>query len=169
MSRAEPPATGFRFTGGHMLACMLAFFGIIVAVNLGMAIVASSSWTGLVVKSSYVASQKFNGQLAEARRQSKAGLQSKISYSTGTLSVKITDRDGTALTPGEASLWIGRPAFEEHDRTLPLICDEKGLCSAGIELGPGPWALRIDALVPDGAYRRDARIIVGADNQVRVE
>ena len=47
----------FRFTGFHMLACMIVFFGVIVAVNLTMATLASQSWTGLVVKNSYVASQ----------------------------------------------------------------------------------------------------------------
>ena len=56
-TRERKPA---EFTGRHMLAIMLAFFGVIIAVNLVMATLASKSWTGLVVKNTYVASQQFN-------------------------------------------------------------------------------------------------------------
>ena len=42
----------FRFTGYHMLAIMVAFFGVVIAVNLTMATFASRSWTGLVVENS---------------------------------------------------------------------------------------------------------------------
>ena len=45
---------------------MLAFFGVIIAVNVVMATLASTSWTGLVVENSYVASQEFNRK-ADAR------------------------------------------------------------------------------------------------------
>ena len=52
-----------EFTGRHMAIIMVAFFGVIIAVNLTMATLASRSWTGLVVKNSYVESQKFNSVL----------------------------------------------------------------------------------------------------------
>lgn len=48
------------FTGRHMLATILTFFGVVIAVNLTMATLASTSWTGLVVENTYVASQQFN-------------------------------------------------------------------------------------------------------------
>ncbi len=57
------------FTGRHMLFAMLAFFGVIIAVNLTMAVFATKSWTGLVVKNSYVASQAFNRELEQAKVQ----------------------------------------------------------------------------------------------------
>ncbi|TGV41583.1 cytochrome oxidase, partial [bacterium M00.F.Ca.ET.168.01.1.1] len=37
-----------EFTGRHMLVIILAFFGVVIAVNLTMATLASTSWTGLV-------------------------------------------------------------------------------------------------------------------------
>jgi nitrogen fixation protein FixH len=62
-----------RFTGWHMTAIMIAFFGVIVAVNLTMATFATRTFGGKVVENSYVASQKYNGWLAAARQQEKLG------------------------------------------------------------------------------------------------
>jgi len=58
-----------HFTGFHMLGFSVAFFGIIVAVNITMAMLATRTFGGTVVDNSYVASQKFNGWLAEARAE----------------------------------------------------------------------------------------------------
>ena len=43
-----------EFTGAHMLAVMVAFFGTVIAVNLVLAVLARSSWTGLVVELSLI-------------------------------------------------------------------------------------------------------------------
>ena len=57
------------FTGWHMLGVMLAAFGVIIAVNLLMATYAIRTFGGTVVDNSYVASQRYNDWLAEARAQ----------------------------------------------------------------------------------------------------
>ena len=62
------PRTGGEFTGRHMLGIMLAFFATVIAVNVTMAMFASKSWTGFVVRNSYVASQEFNERSEERRR-----------------------------------------------------------------------------------------------------
>ena len=61
----------FTFTGWHMLAIMLAFFGTIITVNFTMAYLATSTWSGLVVKNTYVASQQFNGKAAAAKARAE--------------------------------------------------------------------------------------------------
>jgi nitrogen fixation protein FixH len=58
-----------EFTGRHMLISMIAFFGVIIAVNLFMTRMAIKSFGGRVVENSYVASQNFNRWLAAADRQ----------------------------------------------------------------------------------------------------
>src|SRR3546814_10033574 len=62
-----------RFTGWHMTAILIAFFAAVIAVNMLMATVAVRSFGGTVVENSYVASQKFNGWLAQARAQRRLG------------------------------------------------------------------------------------------------
>ncbi|ESY87148.1 FixH family protein, partial [Mesorhizobium sp. LNHC229A00] len=62
-----------EFTGRHMLAIIPAFFGVVIAVNLTMATLANTSWTGLVVENTYVASQQFNRKAEEGRAQAALG------------------------------------------------------------------------------------------------
>ena len=52
---------------------MVAFFGVVIAVNLLMAHYAVSTFSGTVVDNSYVASQEFNGWLGAARAQRALG------------------------------------------------------------------------------------------------
>ena len=60
-----------RFSGRHMAAILIAFFGVVIAVNLTMATFATRTFGGVVVENSYVASQKYNDWLAAAERQQK--------------------------------------------------------------------------------------------------
>jgi nitrogen fixation protein FixH len=68
-----------RFTGWHMTAILLAFFGVIVAVNFTMATFATRTFGGVVVENSYVASQKYNGWLKAAREQEALGWRATAS------------------------------------------------------------------------------------------
>ena len=60
-----------RFTGWHFTAIIIAFFGVVIAVNLTMAVFATRTFGGVVVENSYVASQKYNDWLEAAKRQQK--------------------------------------------------------------------------------------------------
>ncbi len=61
------------FTGRHMAAITVAFFAVVIAVNLVMATLATRSFGGTVVDNSYVASQHFNRWLGEADAQRRQG------------------------------------------------------------------------------------------------
>ena len=61
------------FTGRHMAAILIAFFAVVIAVNITMARLAIGSFGGTVVDNSYVASQKFNGWLKDAAAQKALG------------------------------------------------------------------------------------------------
>jgi nitrogen fixation protein FixH len=56
-----------------MTGIFLAFFGVVVAVNMLMATIATRTFGGVVVENSYVASQKYNDWLAQSRRQDQLG------------------------------------------------------------------------------------------------
>ena len=66
------------FTGWHMTAILVAGFAVVIAVNMAMATIAVRSFGGTVVENSYVASQKFNGWLAQARAQEKLGWRDRV-------------------------------------------------------------------------------------------
>lgn len=86
------------FTGWHMTGLLCALFGVVIAVNVTMARFAVSSFGGTVVENSYVASQKFDGWLAEARAQAAAGWRADVQALPGhRLAVSL--QRGGALVP----------------------------------------------------------------------
>lgn len=148
------------FTGKHMLLCMVAFFGVIIMVNLTMATLANLSWTGLIVKNSYVASQNFNEHLRAGRAQAALGWASTLTYDNARLTFALRDRSGALLKADSVRVEIGRPATETSDRTLALSAGGDGHFSAVQDLAPGQWDLRATARVDEQVYVREARILV---------
>lgn len=162
MTRPVETDTGseFRFTGKHMLIIMIVFFAVIVGVNFTMATLASRSWTGLVVKNSYVASQGYNDELAASDRQKVSGWQSTLYYQDDVLQITVVDRDGRSVLVETAEVMIGRPAFEQQDQRLAMTLHNDGSATAGINLAPGIWAVEFVAESRHGTYRRNARLLV---------
>lgn len=132
------------FTGKHMLAVVLLFFGTIVAVNLAMAFFATGTFPGLVVRNSYVASQNYNQALSEARAQEASGWSMELDAAGGLLAVRLADRDGLALRRLSVSAGVGRPSTTGEDRTLTLAEDSAGYRAAE-SLPPGQWDVAIEA------------------------
>lgn len=155
--------SSISFTGRHMLMCMLAFFGVILCVNLTMAWLASRTWTGLVVKNSYVASQAFNDELDRAHEQNARGWTPVLSYNAGLFRFRLRDRNGSSVPLANVRMTIGRPAFEQQDAIIALTRAGREGYQADWALAPGPWAIRIDADVGESTYRLDHRIIVSPD------
>ena len=141
---AHPTQRG-TFTGRHMLAAMVAFFGVIVAVNLTMAAFAMKSWTGLVVKNSYVASQEFNDHAAAGRARAALGWQGELAYSDGELRYSLVYDNGSAVALTDVQVALGRPAYEADDTTIVLAPSGDGGFGNSVELGDGQWIVRVSA------------------------
>lgn len=123
-----------RFSGRHMTAILLAFFGVVVAVNLTMAMVATRTFGGTVVENSYVASQKYNGWLEAARKQQQLGwtIEPRLDEQRH-VNVSISV-DGARIS-GFARHPLGREA------DVPLTFGDD-LRSAQV-LPPGRWAVHL--------------------------
>ena len=149
-----------RFTGWHMLAFVLLFFGTIISVNIFMVTKALTSWTGLVVKNSYVASQEFNEKLAASNAQAALHLNVDLTYQDGEVIFSLADKDMNPVVLEDVSIALTRPIGITQDRTLTLA--PKGTSYVAAEdLPAGVWNVVIHALVPgepDFNYR--ARLIV---------
>lgn len=160
---------GFEFTGKHMLACMVCFFGVIIVVNFFMATMASRTWTGLVVKNSYVASQQFNVDLAASAAQAAKGWRSVVAYSKGVLTVEVSNRKGVTPTFSEAVISYGRPVFEQKDTTVRVPVNAAGRAVLPVALAQGDWFIRFETYVDGEPYRRDARLSVLASGVGEVQ
>lgn len=135
------------FTGRHMLAILLAFFGTVLAANMVMVYYANHSWTGLVVKNSYVASQEFN-ETTEKLARAEAGVHVTPAYQNGSLSVRLVSDTGEPVIAGNVVIKLGRPSHEGEDREVKLESLGNGNYAAPHVLGKGQWSGSVTADVP---------------------
>ncbi|PWK63405.1 FixH family protein [Aminobacter sp. AP02] len=159
-SRAAQPKP---FTGWHMLAIMVAFFGVIIAVNLLMATLANTSWTGLVVQNTYVASQQFNEQVAEARAQAALGWKGTLTIANGEIRYGLVDASGTPIHAESVTVTFRRPAYEAEDWQATLKRNTDSTFSATAAIRDGIWIVNTEAKLSDGTpYHEARRLIVTA-------
>lgn len=126
-----------RFTGWHFTAIIVAFFGVVIAVNLTMAVFATRTFGGVVVKNSYVASQKYNGWLAAARRQQKLAWTIEPALDEQRRVTIALSIDGANVS-GYARHPLGR----EPD--VPLTFVTRGNRSRAVNaLPPGRWNIHL--------------------------
>lgn len=160
-NHVESHKSGKQFTGRHMLFLVLGFFATIIAANGTMAYLAINSWTGLVVKSSYVASQDFNKKLERIERQKRIGITSTLNYDSGFLKITLQRKDGTPASGLKANLKIGRVVHENADSTVVLKELAAGTYSAQSALAPGLWQLDLLATGEQNmSYRQTFRLLV---------
>jgi nitrogen fixation protein FixH len=133
------------FTGWHMAAITISFFAVIIAVNLTLAFFASSSWTGLVVANSYVASQSFNRDAEIARQQQALGWQMKLIVDRSLAKIVILDRDNLPMTDLNIRAVLQRPTDEAGDQVIELREAGAGIYLAGATIGSGVWVADITA------------------------
>jgi nitrogen fixation protein FixH len=130
------------FTGWHAFAMLFAFFGVVVAVNLYMARDAISTFGGLVVENSYVASQDFNHWLDEAKRSRELGWKAQVTRrSDRRISIILSGAPAGTDLAGEAWHPLGRMP----DIPLAFAAQADGSYLSDKELPYGRWTLRLEA------------------------
>jgi nitrogen fixation protein FixH len=132
------------FTGRHMALIMVAFFGVIIAVNLFMASNAVRTFGGVVVQNSYVASQRFNGWLDAARAQDKLGWVARATVQGDRLVVTLAGPDG-AIDGALVAIDAEHPLGRMPGRAFALNPVGAGRYVAPHALPAGRWRLRIQA------------------------
>lgn len=127
-------------TGRHVAAIFVAGFGVVIAVNLWMAHLAGSTFGGVVVENSYVASQHFNRWLEEADAERRLGWAATLSRdSTGRLVARTSAiPEGARVT---ADIW--HPLGRLPDRRLALEPLGQGMFASREALPAGRWAVRL--------------------------
>jgi nitrogen fixation protein FixH len=137
MNHARP------FTGYHAAAIIVGFFAVVIAVNFTMARYAVSTFGGTVVDNSYVASQKFNGWLAESRRERELGWTVAGPARDGDhLRISMQDKRGEPLAGASIRMRAVHPLGRAPDRELHFKEIVPGAYRS-IEVMPaGRWMLR---------------------------
>ena len=135
-----------EITGRHVFIGTAAAFGVIIAVNVTMAVQAVGTFPGLEVKNSYVPSQSF-----DTRRAAQEALGWDISavIENGALNLAITDQAGAPVRPVRLSAVLGRPTIARDDREV-TFAPSSGHLLAPVDLAPGAWVLKLEAESAEG-------------------
>lgn len=153
MTAAAPrsPRRVKPFTGRHMAAILVGGFGIVVAVNVTMASLASSTFGGVVVENSYVASQKFNTWLDQAAREKALGWKATTARrGDGRIEVRL------AGAPASASLTaLARHPLGRLPDTRLTFRNDNGSWISDRALPEGRWMLRLDAETQGRTWRAE--------------
>ncbi|WFP65014.1 FixH family protein [Mesorhizobium sp. WSM4904] len=155
-----------EFTGRHMLISILAFFGVVIGVNVTMATLAQKSWTGLVVENTYVASQQFNEEAKKGRAQAALGWTGKLTIASGEVRYGLFDSQGKPVPLHGVRMLFRHPAYEAEDEALTLAAASDDSPANTREFAArhapkdGVWIVEIDADAGLTSPFRDVRRIM---------
>ncbi|MGX9354938.1 FixH family protein [Roseobacteraceae bacterium S113] len=147
----------FELRGWHVGLIFSSFFAVIITVNIALAYSAVSTFPGIEVKNSYVASQSFD---ARRTQQKSLGWHVKVETLEGGITVAITDVAGAPVQVARIEAILGR-ATHVHDDQHPVFSFDGRRYSAPATLGPGYWNLRMRAVAVDGTpYEKRIQLFV---------
>ncbi len=139
-----------EITGRHVLFTMVLAFGIIIAVNVTMAVNAVRTFPGLETANSYVASQSFDRDRAA---QLALGWTARAETDGTTLNLAFTDAEGRPVEVAALEATVGRATQVADDQT-PAFTFVDGVYTAPVTLDYGKWELRFVATAADGTLFR---------------
>ncbi len=134
---------GGQFTGKKLLAILVVGFGIVIAVNLTMAFLASRTFPGMVVENSYVASQNFNAGLQAGREQQARGWKISWRIADGRLVVDPSDANGDVLKGASVSVNLTHPLGAKEPHNLTLAEGDDGIYTSSVPLPGGQWEMEL--------------------------
>lgn len=145
-----------RFTGRHMAVILVGFFVVVIVVNIMMARLAMSTFGGVVVENSYVASQEFNRWMDEAAKEKALGWSAAvIRLSDDKVQVRLTGAPELEVTvTGVARHPLGRLP----DQTLRFARGTDGSFVSAAALPKGRWRLRLSATIVDKVWRSEVQV-----------
>jgi nitrogen fixation protein FixH len=162
----ERKAQPYQITGLMVLGFMIAFFAIIVGVNVFMAHAAISTFGGVETASSYHAGQMFERDVAMAKAQDAQHWQvdAKLTRAAdGTTLIDITARDetGAPVSSVNATMQFARPTDRRLDRTGAVHQTGPGHFVGDADLAAGQWDLVIELSHHDERmFRSKNRVIL---------
>lgn len=132
-----------KFTGWHMTAILVTFFGVVMAVNFTMARMAVGTFGGTVVDNSYVASQQYNQWLDAAARQDRLGWTVSVALSPDRHVVIDARKDAAAIMQMAAVGDALHPLGRTDDISLTFMVLDDGRLRSEQALPVGRWNLRL--------------------------
>lgn len=144
-------------TGRHVLAGLIAAFGLVLLANGAFVYLALTSWTGLSTEDPYRRGLAYNETLRTAAAQRALGWHATVETTPlGQRSARVTatfvDRGSRPLADLMVSATLRRPTHEGYDRAVDLPHLGAGRYAAETLLPlDGQWEVRVTARSPQGS------------------
>lgn len=135
-----------ELTGKHVFAITAGAFAVIIGVNVLLAVKAVSTFPGLEVDNSYVASQGFDARKAA---QEALGWTMTPGYDAGRMTLAFHGADGQPVQVNDLRVLVGRTT-ETTDDTFPAFTRDGDLYAADVALRQGKWMVKVTATSADG-------------------
>jgi nitrogen fixation protein FixH len=134
-----------QLSGKHVLLMLIAFFGIILAVNIDLVLKAQTTFSGEDVHNAYLQGVDFNETLAKRAEQARLGWQAEIKASRTSvkavnIAISIREPDGSAPVGLALEGRLRHPSDARLDHDLKFRA-----------LGPGHFAVTLPN-VPKGLW-----------------
>lgn len=153
-------------TGRAVLIWLLAFFGVIITVNMIMMKLAAETLPGTEVDSAYRASLAYQSEIAAAREQSERDWRvtaDVVRTEDGLVRVNVIarDRQGVPVSRTAFAATLARPADKRADRSVALTADGAGVYHGVLQhVSAGQWDLTIEASDAGGRVFRSIHRVV---------
>jgi nitrogen fixation protein FixH len=137
--------TGRGIKGRHVLWAMIAFFGLIFAVNAVMVYLALSTYSGLVANEPYRKGLDYNERIVADERQAALGWTADAIVDGRRVVLTVTGKDGQPLAGLVVTGRAVRPASAQSDRSLDFKEISAGRYVASFSDAPaGTWQVDLD-------------------------
>ncbi len=142
-------------TGKHVLIVMLAFFGVMLAVNAVFVVLALSTFNGGEGGRAYQRGLDYNRVIDAARAQDALGWSHRIEVTQpGQVSLSVSERNGAPVAGLVLDAEIARPVDDRFTRPLAFREVAPGAYAADLAgLEPGNWVVSLAASRRGGADR----------------
>ena len=155
-------------TGRRVLAWMIMFFGVIIAVNGVFVYLALDTWPGLSTEQAYEEGRAYNQTLADADAQNALGWRSRAAIGAPTpkgrvLTVRMSDAHGAPIVGLKVHVVLRRPVGDGVIVDATLGEEQPGVYGALVRLPAlGRWQLALTAnSANDVSYRMGHELRVG--------
>lgn len=139
-----PAASGRPLTGRFVLACLVAFFGVIFFANGVLVRAALSSFGGVETDSAYQAGLAFKRDEAEAAAQATRHWQVDVHLGTTDLEVRAAGPDGKPLAGLDLVARLHHPYDARLDEAIPVRALSTGAWRGTPDAAPGQWDLVVE-------------------------
>jgi nitrogen fixation protein FixH len=141
----------FRITGWHVLAAVVVFFGVVIAVDGLFLAAAYRTFPGQVSVTPYEDGLAYNRRMAQQRAQAALGWRVTVAIEPGGLVVQVSDKAAAPVTGLHVNGVLSRPATEAGRLPLTIAEVAPGRYETSVAPASGGWDMNLTARAGNGA------------------